>query len=239
MSGFLRGLQTEERVQQTITRSKKMSRVVNNKDPRVQRTRQLLLQAFTTLRLEKRTIHSISIQEIATRATVNRTTFYAHFEDKHALVADWSREKFQRSLASKLPPSATLQRETLHRLILAVFDFMVLARQNCKLSNRQFEPSYEMAIQQELHDLLLHWLQQVPAASALPEETLMNGRLQAVMKRSFSEETIAITAQTLSWAIFGPAAQWSRSDQCISKEVMVQRVLQVVVAGLSPLIIVP
>jgi AcrR family transcriptional regulator len=216
-----------------------MSRVVNNKDPRVQRTRQLLLQAFTTLHLEKHTIHSISIQEIATRATVNRATFYAHFEDKYALVADWSREKFQRSLASKLPPSTTLQRETLHRLILAVFDFMVLARQNCRLSNKQFEPFYEMAIQQEIHNLLLYWLQQVPAASAPPEETLMNGHLPLTMKRSFSEETIAITAQTLSWAIFGPAAQWSRGDQCISKEVMVQQVLQVVVASLSPLIIVP
>jgi AcrR family transcriptional regulator len=195
-----------------------MSRVGNSSDPRVQRTRQLLLEAFMALVQEKRTIHSISIQEIARRATVNRATFYAHFEDKYALVADWSREKFQRALVHQLPASSTLQRETLHRLILAVFDFMALSRRYSRPSNRQFELLYEMVSQQELSDLLLHWLQQVPSEIPLPEET------------------IETTAQAISWAIFGPAAQWSRGDQSISKEVMAHHVLAIVVAGLSPVV---
>ncbi len=147
-----------------------MSRVGNSSDPRVQRTRQLLLEAFMALVQEKRTIHSISIQEIAKRATVNRATFYAHFEDKYALVADWSREKFQRALVHQLPASSTLQRETLHRLILAVFDFMALSRRYSRPSNRQFELLYEMVSQQELYDLLLRWLQQVPSEIPRPVE---------------------------------------------------------------------
>ena len=195
-----------------------MSRVGNSSDPRVQRTRQLLLDAFMALIQEKHTIHSISIQEIAMRATVNRATFYAHFEDKYALVADWSREKFQRELVHQVPASSTLQRETLHRLILAVFDFMALSRRYSRPSNRQFELLYEMVSQQELYDLLLRWLQQVP--SEIPR----------------SVETIETTAQAISWAIFGPAAQWSRGDQNISKEVMAHHVLAVVVAGLSPIV---
>jgi AcrR family transcriptional regulator len=195
-----------------------MSRVGNSSDPRVQRTRQLLLEAFMALVKEKRTIHSISIQEIAMRATVNRATFYAHFEDKYALVMDWSRDKFQRALVCQLPASSTLQRETLHRLILAVFDFLALSRRYSRPSNRQFEPLYEMAIQQELSDLLLRWLQQAPSEIPLPEET------------------IETTAQAISWAIFGPAAQWSRGDQSISKEVMAHYVLTIVVAGLSPVV---
>ncbi len=195
-----------------------MSRVENFNDPRVQRTRQLLLQAFKTLLQEKHTIHAISIQEIATRATVNRATFYAHFEDKYALAEDCVREKFQRSLASKLPPTSTLQRETLHSLILAVFDVMTLPRRYYRPANRQFETFYETAIQQEIKDFLLRWLQQVPSVLPRPVETL---------------ET---TAQTISWAIFGPAVQWSRGDQSISKEVMAHDVLAVVVAGLSPVV---
>jgi hypothetical protein len=131
---------------------------------------------------------------------------------------DWSREKFQRALASELLPSSSLQKETLHRLILAVFDFMALSRRYYRPSNRQFEPLYEMAIQQELSDLLLRWLKQAPSEIPLPEET---------------RET---TAQVISWAIFGPAAQWSRGDQSISKEVMAHHVLAIVVAGLSPVI---
>src|SRR5260370_8820365 len=112
---------------------------------------------------EKRNIHSISIQEIAMRATVNRAPFYAHFEAKYALMADWSREKFQRGLVCQFPASSTLQRETLHRLILAVFDFMALSRRYSRPSNRQFEQIYEIAIQQELNVLLLRCLKQTPS----------------------------------------------------------------------------
>jgi AcrR family transcriptional regulator len=197
---------------------RKMSRVGNDNDPRAQRTRQLLLEAFMALLQEKRTIHSISVQEIAERATVNRATFYAHFEDKYALVADWSREKIQRALVNQFPASSTLQRETLHRLILAVFDFMALSHRYYRPSNRPFELLYEMMIQQELYDLLLRWLQQTPSEIPLPEEI------------------IETTAQAISWAIFGPAAQWSHGDQSIAKEVMAQHVLAIVVAGLSPVV---
>jgi len=42
----------------------------------------------------------------------------------------------------------------------------------------------------------------------------------------------------ISWAIFGPAAQWSRGDQTISAEEMAHHVLVVVMAGLSPIFIV-
>jgi AcrR family transcriptional regulator len=195
-----------------------MPRVVNNSDPRVQRTHQLLIQAFMALVQEKQNIHSISVQEIATQATVNRATFYAHFEDKYALVESWMREKFQRILVSRLPPSSPLQRKTLHTLILTVFDFLALMRQYTKPSDRQFEPLFEIALQQELYDLLFIWLQQVP--SELP----------------FPEAARATTAQVISWAIFGPAAQWSRGDQSISKDIMAHHVLTVVIAGLSPVI---
>lgn len=198
-----------------------MSRVVNGTDPRVQRTRQLLIQAFMDLVQEKQNIHSISIQEITSRATVNRATFYAHFEDKYALVECWLREKFQRTLAHQLPPSSKLQREALHQLILAVFDFLMLVRHHHKPSDQQYGPLFEIALQQELYDLLLKWLGQIPSARSLPEETK------------------EATAQIISWAIFGPATQWSRANHNIAKDVMVRHVLTVVIAGLSPIVTMP
>jgi AcrR family transcriptional regulator len=198
-----------------------MSRVVNGSDPRVQRTRQLLIRAFMDLVQEKMSIHSVSVLEITTRATVNRATFYAHFEDKYALVECWLREKFQRVLARKLPDSSTLQRETLHRLILAVFDFLALVRHYHKPSDQQYDPLFEIAIQQELYELLLRWLQQAPAATPL------------------REETIETTAQVISWAIFGPAAQWSRGEQSVPADEMACHILTVVIAGLSPVVTIP
>jgi AcrR family transcriptional regulator len=193
-----------------------MAAPVNANDPRVKRTRQLLLQAFTALLEEKQNIHSISVQDIAERATVNRATFYAHFEDKYALLESWMRAKFHRALESQLP--AALQMNTLRALILVVFDFLANFRRYLKPADKQFEPLFEVALQKELYEVLLNWLNQVP--SSVP-----------VLQRT--RET---TALVVSWAIFGPAVQWSRGEQTCSAEEMACHVLTIVVAGLSPII---
>ena len=195
-----------------------MITTVNVNDPRVKRTRQLLLQAFISLLEERQNIHSISVQDITERATVNRATFYAHFEDKYALLEIWMREKFHKELERQLPASSTLQMSTLRLLILAVFDFLALWRYHQKPADRKFEPLFEVALQQELQEILLNWLNQVP--SSVP----------------ISQETEEATALVISWAIFGPAVQWSRGDQTITKDVMAQHVLAAVIAGLSSVV---
>src|SRR5581483_7838358 len=184
-----------------------MNTSTNENDPRVKRTRQLLLQAFISLLEERHTIHSISVQDITERATVNRATFYAHFEDKYALLEVWMREKFHHALERQLPATSTLQTSTLRLLILAVFDFLILWHYHLKPADRQFVPFFEVALQQELQEVLLNWLNQVP--SLVP----------------VCQETVEITAQVISWAIFGPAVQWSRGDQAITKDVVAQHIL--------------
>lgn len=61
-----------------------MVTAVEGVDPRVKRTRKLLQQAFLELFQEKG-FAAISIQDITERATANRATFYAHFQDNYAL----------------------------------------------------------------------------------------------------------------------------------------------------------
>jgi AcrR family transcriptional regulator len=191
---------------------------VNEKDPRVQRTRQLLLQAFTALLEERHNFHSISIQEITQRATVNRATFYAHFEDKYELLEKWMREKFHRRLKDQLPASSTLQMHTLYMLIWAVFDFLAHFRDRLKPADKQFEPLFEVALQQELYEILFAWMKSVSRDVHV------------------SEEIGETTALVISWAIFGPAAQWSRGDRTTSAEEMTHSILSVVIAGLSPVV---
>lgn len=53
-------------------------------DMRVRRTKQNIIHAFIELTKEK-DIDSITIQEIAKKAMVNRATFYAHYHDKQDL----------------------------------------------------------------------------------------------------------------------------------------------------------
>ncbi len=54
-------------------------------DLRIQRTRILLCNTLINLIAEKG-FDAISMKDIAERATINRATFYRHFEDKYALV---------------------------------------------------------------------------------------------------------------------------------------------------------
>jgi AcrR family transcriptional regulator len=54
-------------------------------DRRVQRTRQLLLDALNVLIVEKG-YEAMTVQDVIDRANVGRSTFYAHFQDKEDLL---------------------------------------------------------------------------------------------------------------------------------------------------------
>lgn len=189
----------------------------NTKDPRVKRTRQLLMQAFMELLEQRRNIYSITVQDITAYATVNRATFYAHFEDKYAFLECWMREKFQKKLKNELPNAALSDIGSLRTLILIVFDFLVRTRQYMSLGDRQFEPLFEIAMQKELYDQLLTWL------SKQTEPSVSRG-------------TVETTALIISWGIFGAAVEWSRHPQDKTAEAMAREVLVVVAAGLVPVI---
>jgi AcrR family transcriptional regulator len=182
---------------------------LNEIDPRARRTRKLLMQAFKMLQ-QRKSISSISVQDIAEEADVNRATFYAHFQDKYDFLDSWVREEFQQVLASKLPARSTLSMSNLRVLIESVFDFLGDFNSHCKPSDRQLEPMLETAMQQELYKLLLSWLEQTPSATSRPHEELEG------------------TALVISWAIFGPAAQWSRGERTQPVEEMSDHVMAVV-----------
>src|SRR6266567_1121114 len=185
-------------------------------DPRVKRTRQLLQQAFLELFREK-SFASITVQDIAERATVNRATFYAHFEDKYALLDSMIREQFQQVVASELPVSSKWGTSTLRVLIQTVFGFLGEVHSQCMSTDHQFDFLFGRTVQEELYELLLTQLRQVPTVGA--------GRRVAV-------ETVAMV---MSWAIFGAAVQWSHGARTISAEQMTKQVLIVIAEGVAHL----
>ncbi len=190
---------------------------VKGVDPRVKRTHQLLQQALQELSQEK-CFASITVQDIAERATLNRATFYAHFEDKYELVDSIIRKQFQREVASKLPPGSRWEVTTLRVLIGAVFDFLPEVHNQCQPTATPFEPLFERAVQQELAKLFVSWLEQAPASETawrVPRETI---------------------ALVMSWAIFGAAVQWSRGGRTPSAEQMVDQVLIVITEGVAHLV---
>ncbi len=128
------------------------------------------------------------------------------------------RTRFHQALESQLPASSTWQIPTLRALMLGVCDFRATSGRYMKPVDTQVEPLFEVALQKDLSEVLLHWLNQVP--SSVPV-------LQKARKT---------TALVISWASVGPAVQWSRGEHTCSAEEMAHHILTIVVAGLSPII---
>lgn len=193
---------------------------MNEADPRVKRTRRLLQEAFMELLAEK-SFHAISVQDIAERATLNRATFYAHFEDKYALmdymVGDLFREALQRRLASAAP----FTRSNLHVLVVTVCEFLAQFNGHCARADRDLDPRIEAKVQQELHLFLQQWLSGVS-----PDET------STASHRANREAA----ASMMSWAIFGTSIEWSRSDRRHSVDEWARQIVTVLLDGVAQLV---
>lgn len=184
-------------------------------DPRIKRTRQLLQQALMDLMREK-SFQAITVQDIAERATVNRVTFYAHFEDKYALLEYTVREMIRQRLRSQVPEGSPLNPENLARLILTVCEFVAEMGRQCPPPHGQLEPLMEKQIKAELYEVLRAWLAQMPS--------------RETQRRPTAEQA----AMVMSWAIYGAAVQWDQQEQREPAREFVEQVLPLILASLQP-----
>ena len=185
-------------------------------DRRVERTRQLLLQASIAVMQEKG-FATMSIHDITDRANVNRGTFYAHFGDKYQLLDVLIREEFYRFLKSHLPPNPQWDRKTLHVLIQTVLEYYSEMRRRCHLPLVN-AATFERAIEEELTRLVLSWLQ------------------QGNNDRPPLQVPIETIAQVVCWAILGAAVKWSKETTSMSAEQMANDVLLVIMDGVMRLV---
>ncbi|MDR3708682.1 MAG: TetR/AcrR family transcriptional regulator [Capsulimonadaceae bacterium] len=162
-------------------------------DPRVRRTRQLLFDAFRSLILEKR-FSTISVQDIAERATVNRATFYAHYVDKDDLAASLLRSDLQAAIHVKFPELPVFNYENVVGIAVVTFEFLASIYDRCPRTGAELQDTVGATVQGELYELTDAWLTGNPAVLSL-----FPGR---------KKEAIATV---LSWSIYGGAYRWSRS----------------------------
>jgi AcrR family transcriptional regulator len=199
---------------------------MNEADPRVRRTRKLIVDAFFSL-LAENGFRAASVQEIAKRATVNRATFYTHFEDKYALL-DWVvRDMFREALTRRLGPASRFSLDNLRLLVVTVCELLSQYRSHCAPADRNDEPPVEVKAQEELAAFLLGWLEQVP---------LITGDAGGQNSAGGTRET---TAWLLSWAIFGAGVKWSNGDRQRSAEEWAREVADILVGGVLRVVDMP
>ena len=189
-----------------------MSKLKNEKeDPRVTRTRNLILGAFTELLTEKG-FQSLTVQDIAEKAGINRATFYKkHFTDKYALLNYSIQQMFRQEIEKRMLDACHYTDENLKALIIMVCDFVSNANSHCTPAQPQFESQVEAQVKNQLQALLQVWLEKEGS--------------------SIDPRTAATAA---SWAIYGLVLQWThdKSKKKLSAENFADQVLPLIASNL-------
>lgn len=193
-------------------------KINEREDPRVLRTRQLLLQAFSDLYSEKG-FHAMTVQDITQRAKVNRGTFYTHFEDKYAILEDWLREQFQQRVASPVLSSGPWSLSTFRLLIQRIVEWFTQFHQSTRSAERSLIPLVVTTLQEALFELLLQGFKTVVSSEQDQQVDL---------------ETVALVT---SWAIFGTGfqcfRQWDEQMMDLPPEELASQVTRVLMSGLA------
>lgn len=187
-------------------------------DPRIKRTRHLLQRALDDLLREKE-FHAISVQDITERAEVNRATFYAHFEDKYALLNYNIRESFLQALHRRAADWATFSPETLRALVMVAYEFLAQFSGRCP-SHGAPPPTQNddhlfalSEVQKQVSSILIGWMKTAGTTPAAACET---------------------AATVMGWSVFGSSFQWSRTERNLTSAEAADRILALILPGLMP-----
>lgn len=178
-------------------------------DPRVKRTRILILQSFSELLAEKG-FESISVQDVTDKAEINRATFYKHFPDKYALLDYAISQMFRQEIEKRMLNACHYSLDNLRNLILAVCEFISNMHSKCAQPHQQFESLTEGTIKKIIFDLLSHWL-----------------------RETNSKISTEIPATVATWAIYGLASFYSHSKKRPALERFVDEALPLVAVNLE------
>ncbi|WP_238656155.1 TetR/AcrR family transcriptional regulator [Paenibacillus piscarius] len=108
--------------------------MVNQEDPRVLRTRQLIRTAFRDL-LQKKGFDAITIKDIAQEATINRATFYAHFEDKYALLDEVTEQAFHERIPEQVVNAEEFTDDICGQLIIMTHQYIIDFYRICRIDS--------------------------------------------------------------------------------------------------------
>ena len=178
-------------------------------DPRVKRTRALIVDAFSAL-LAHKGFDAISVQDVTAQAEVNRATFYSHFTDKYALLDYFISQTFKQELEKRTLNACHYSPANLRSLVLTLCEYLANMHSACAQPHQQFEALTEGTIKNILFELLSLWLAQTgPSVST------------------------DIPATVATWSIYGLASYYSHLKKRPPLEEFVDQAIPLVAINLE------
>lgn len=178
-------------------------------DPRVLRTRKLIMDSFINLS-EQKDFTDITIKDITTEAMINRATFYYHFEDKYDLLDKALSEVLMVNLVSDRYEKSELNEETITSIFLAITNFQKSLSTRC---HRGYEDKIARIIREQL-EIILH---------------------NMLLKRRQPEDNqvLKVTAAILSWGIYGASVDWKKNYKKMLPEKFIKLAMPYIMSGID------
>lgn len=165
--------------------------MVKQMDPRVIRTRKLIMDGFIELAMEN-DFYDITIKDITTLATVNRATFYNHFYDKYDLLEKVLSENMMSEVIQEVSKHEVINEESMKSIFLSIIQTHTSLSNQCSQSYEAFIPKIEALFKIKLQNFFSEW-----AEKQWPNQTKTDVESFAVI---------------LSWALYGAAMHWMQNQ---------------------------
>jgi AcrR family transcriptional regulator len=127
--------------------------MANQEDPRVLRTRKLIREAFSIL-LQKKDFDAITIKDIAQKASINRATFYAHYEDKYTLLEEITEQAFYKMIPEEITHCQEFTDEICNKLILLTHNYIVTFYKICGWNSKSIATLVDEKIKKMLQQMI-------------------------------------------------------------------------------------
>jgi len=183
-------------------------------DPRAARTRILIQEAFLSLASEK-SFEAITVKDIVERANVNRSTFYAHFDDKYTLLDQLLSEAFTSDISSKFQSNEQLNEDTLKAVIVALCNYHEDINTHCNKIYKSVSSFMDNKIQHKLQELIALMLTNTANIDVIDQENL---DLLSIM---------------ISASIYGATSYWYNQEKRISSKELSYNILPYVMPSIK------
>lgn len=180
-------------------------------DPRVIRTRKLIMDAFIQISHHKE-LSDITIKDITEAATVNRATFYYHFADKYELLERVLHEEMMPKVIGQITDISEINEATLRGIFISITEFQSSTKTRCMRSFDAFKSNIESIIKKELEQLFY--------------------KLLLARWSDYSEEEIRIAAVMLSWGFYGSTVNWQYHSDTPAEE-YIRKAMPFITQGIS------
>lgn len=183
--------------------------MVNQADPRVLRTRQIIREAFRAL-LQNKGFDAITIKDIAQRATINRATFYAHYEDKYALLDEITALTFENMIPEQIVQAQGFTEDVCRQFIELTYNFIVMFYRTCKYTTKSIAAQVDGKVEQILYRTI-----------------------KSVLEKSGTSINVNINAAMISAAIYSAAYSWYKANRGDNIDQLTDAVIPFIISGLQ------